>query len=196
MIISRDTSCEDGNFLCFIFPHLPPPPPWYTSNFLHQPQAKYSCVQTDSWASSCPLFLLPYSETTASPASLRHPPLPRHLVWPWVMFQEDIYKTFLFITSCKSFQSIHLKKKKKKKKSHFTQCFRTFFGARNARDSKQGYWRHFSQTHQMERHPESDHFQIIVRSVSPSHRFASVFLLCVMTCLTAERLLRVLFVQS
>ena len=33
------------------------------------------------------------------------------------MFQEDIYKTFLFITSCKSFQSIHLKKKKKKKKA-------------------------------------------------------------------------------
>lgn len=84
----------------------------------------------------------------------------------------------------------------KKKRSHFTQCFRSFFGARNARDSKQGYWRHFSQTHQMGLHPESDHFQIIVWSVSPSHRFASVFLLCVMTCLTAERLLRVSFVQS
>ncbi len=36
-----------------------PSPPAYTSNFLQFPEAKYSCAETDSWASSCLLFLLP-----------------------------------------------------------------------------------------------------------------------------------------
>lgn len=73
LVISRGTSSEDGNFrrciLSFVQMLCHP-----CIHFLLYPQAKYSCVKTDSSRlPACPLFLLPYSQTTALPALLHHP---------------------------------------------------------------------------------------------------------------------------
>lgn len=62
LIISRDMCTEDGNILFHLLfqTNALSSSPAYTSNFLH-PWGKYLCVETDSWAFSCPLFPLPYS---------------------------------------------------------------------------------------------------------------------------------------
>lgn len=118
LIISWGTSSEDGNLLCFISSSAQNAlsPRQTLQSFYNVLRQKYLvCVETDSWVSALP----PYSQTTASPALLHH-----HVslsIWcgPELCFRgifQPFYKTFLFIMSCESFQTIH-------KKSHYTSFF-------------------------------------------------------------------------
>lgn len=103
-----------------------PSAPVYTSSFLQYPQVKYLCVETDSLVELhlVLFFLLPYSKTTASPALLCRPLSLAIWCGPELCFRrmfQHCCEIFLFIMSCKSFQSI------RKKIHHYTNVSRNLF---------------------------------------------------------------------
>lgn len=112
LIISRATSSEDGNSLCFILSSAQNAlsPRHTLQTFYNILRQKYSmCIETDSWVSACPLFFTTLQLDNCFP---NHVSLS---IWcgPELCFRgifQPFYKTFLFIMSCDSFQSIHKKK--------------------------------------------------------------------------------------
>lgn len=136
----------------------------YTSNSPEVPQAKYSCAETDVWASSLSLFSLPYSKTTASlavsPLSLSSaiwcgPELCLSRVFQWFLGDISIYNELLV-------NSVH------PHKSHYVTVFRNLFTKKCK--SSWGYSKHFSVTHQMK--IRSGSFRSILQSVSSCCRSA------------------------